>query len=504
MKIKKKLLLVVLDGFGLSDSYFGNAVKAAGLKTFNYLKENYSYTKLAAAGKAVGLPQNQIGNSEVGHLHIGAGRKVDQTLLLINKSIKERSLFSHPKLENIYNFLKEKKSQLHLCGLYSKGGVHSHLDHYLALIEFFASKKENIPLSLHLFADGRDTSKQVFLEDLSFLKKKIKNYSHVKIASLAGRFYAMDRDQRWDRIKIAYQAIVEKKGNSFTNPFNYVEQEYRSGRNDEFIYPAFNRNFETDIIKANDVIIFVNFRADRALQLSELFLKLAKEKEVLFFTMTRYSKTLLKEEQVFFPILSLDDTLGEFLAKKGYSQLRLSETEKKAHVTYFFDGGKNFLWPKTKWHFISSPKVKTYDLKPQMSALEITTFLLKTLEEKQFDFILVNFANPDMVGHTGNYQKTILALKTIDDCLNKIYLQSKTNKYLFVLTADHGNAEVMLEENGAQNKKHTINDVPFLVIKKNLKLKSNGTLANVAPTILTLLGEKKPKTMTADDLITEW
>lgn len=507
---RKNIILIILDGFGTNNQkILGDAVEATDMKFFKYLKNKYPTTTLCAAGKDVGLPKNQIGNSEVGHLHIGAGRKILQVLTTINEEIKHETFFQNPVLKEIIYKLKTFKKNLHLIGLFSHGGVHAHLNHWLAVLEFChrSQIKENI--YLHLIADGRDTKPEVITEDIAFLKKEIKRLQVGKIVSLAGRYYAMDRDQRWERTKLAFDNLTIKSEILFKDPVTYVKNSYQKNINDEFLLPAFNeKEQENGKIKDHDVVVFLNFRPDRAIQLSTLFVNKEKAddikvtfKKVQLYTITKYSKKL-NVSGVVFPPVKIKNTLGELLSNKGYTQLRLAETEKKAHVTYFFDGGKDIIWKNCDRVTIQSKKVATYDLCPEMSAVEITDFLNSEIKKEKYDFIVVNYANPDMVGHTGNWKATVKALQVIDNCLQKIYQTLNLNKTTMIITADHGNAELMVDEEGKINKKHTINNVPLIIVtSQQLKLENKGTLADVAPTILQLLNVKKPKEMTGKNLI---
>lgn len=507
---KQPVLLAILDGFGIAKDSSTNAISQAKTPNLNYFLANYPHMDLKASGLAVGLPEKQMGNSEVGHLHIGAGRTIYQSLTLINKAIDDKTFFSNQVIKDAIAQAKARNSKLHIIGLLSDGGVHSHINHILALLDYCA--QENFTnVFLHPILDGRDTKSNVAKIYLQQLINKINQLKIGSIATISGRYYAMDRDQRWDRLQLAYDAMVFHKGNSFSDPLAYVDQEYQANNSDEFVSPGYNSLFPNSNISNNDSVIFANFRPDRAIQLASVltnpnyqFWKNNSEqplKNLYFVSMMYYADSVKANGIIFLPAV-INNGLGEWLSKNNLKQLRIAETEKYAHVTYFFDGGRDIEYPLETRILIPSPKVKTYDLMPEMSAKLITERLVSEIISDENDVIILNFANPDMVGHTGNLNAAILAIETIDWCLGKIYQTLKEVNGTLVITADHGNAEIMVDNQGDINKKHTSQPVPLIICQKGLKLKSQGSLANVAPTILELLKLKKPEEMTAESLLT--
>lgn len=506
---KQPILLAILDGFGIAEPSTTNAISQAKKPNLDYLLANYPHMELDASGLAVGLPEGQMGNSEVGHLHIGAGRTIYQSLTLVNKAIAEKTFFSNEVIKNAINKAKENNSKLHIIGLLSDGGVHSHINHMLALLEYCAQEKFN-NVYVHAILDGRDTKSSVAKIYLQQLIDKMTTLKVGAIATISGRYYAMDRDQRWERLQLAYDAMVYHKGKSFADPLAYIDQEYQAERNDEFVMPAYNENLKDSAIAEKDSVIFANFRPDRAIQLASAltnaeypFWKDNSEqplKNIYFISMMFYADSV-KANGVIFPPVKITNGLGEWLSKKNLTQLRIAETEKYAHVTYFFDGGVDVEYPLETRILIPSPKVKTYDLMPEMSAKLVTERLEKEIALDKYDVIILNFANSDMVGHTGNLKAAIAAIETIDWCLGKIYQSLKAVHGTLMITADHGNAEVMVDQQGDINKKHTSQPVPLIICQKGLELKEQGSLANVAPTVLDLLKVAKPEEMTAESLL---
>ncbi|MDQ7983148.1 MAG: 2,3-bisphosphoglycerate-independent phosphoglycerate mutase [Spiroplasma sp.] len=506
---KQPILLAILDGFGIAKDSATNAISQAKTPNLNDFIKNYSHTELKASGLAVGLPEGQMGNSEVGHLHIGAGRTIYQSLTLINQAIANKTFFKNQAIVKAIAHAKTKKSKLHIIGLLSDGGVHSHINHILALLDFCAQEKFS-DVYLHVILDGRDTKANVAKTYLQQLINKINQIKIGQIATISGRYYAMDRDQRWERLQLAYDAMVCHLGSNFTNPLNYIDQEYQADRSDEFVIPGYNKTLTTSKIVNNDSIIFANFRPDRAIQLASALSNPKYQfwannqktplKNLYFVSMMAYANSVISQA-VIFPPVAINNGLGEWLAKKHYHQLRIAETEKYAHVTYFFDGGRDIEYPLETRILIPSPKVKTYDLKPEMSAALITDMLVSEIAKDKYNVIILNFANPDMVGHTGNLKAAITAIAVVDQCLGRIYQALKKVKGTLIITADHGNAEVMVDEQGDINKKHTSQPVPLIICQKGLKLKLDGSLANVAPTILELLKLEQPKDMTAESLL---
>ena len=488
----KPLLLCILDGVGINKKIKGNAYKLANTPNLDMLFKKYPNSKLEASGEKVGLPKGQMGNSEVGHSNIGAGRIVYQGIQLINEEIKNKHFYKNENILEMFDYVKKNNSKLHLMGLVSDGGVHSSMKHIQTLIDMCYKNKINF--YLHIFTDGRDTlpnSSLSYIESLD-LKNGV-------IASISGRYYAMDRDNRYDRIEKAYDVITGKSDSKYISVKEAIKSNYENNITDEFILPGLID--EDGIVNDEDGIIFFNFRPDRLRELGSALsnkefkgFKRKKEVNIKLLTMMPVSEEVVNK--TIFELNKLPNTFGEYISKLGYSQLRIAETEKYAHVTYFFDGGKELELDKCKRILIPSPKVATYDLKPEMSANEITD---KLLESMNYDVIILNFANGDMVGHTGNLDAAIKAVETLDECVYKIYQKIIELNGTMIITADHGNCEEMIDENNNILTSHTTNKVPFL-ITKDCKLK-NGKLGDIAPTMLYLLNEKIPKEMTGEVLI---
>lgn len=494
-------VLCIMDGVGIRDTEYGNAVKMAKKPNLDYLIKNYPHSKLEASGELVGLPAGQMGNSEVGHTNIGAGRIVYQPLQLITNQIKNGEFFQNKNLLETIKHVKDNHSNLHICGLLSDGGIHSHINHLFGLIDL--CKKEGISnVYYHVFLDGRDTLPNICLKYLDELSEKIKETSVGSIASISGRYYAMDRDNRWDRVKKAYDVMVTGTGIECNSYKDVIEKNYNEGIFDEFIVPTIiDKN---GMIKDNDGLIAFNFRPDR---LREIFKAITNPdfsdfehknlKNIKLTTMMPVSDEVICNNA--FELQKLDNTLGEYLSKNHKTQLRIAETEKYAHVTYFFDGGVEKDLDGCKRILVNSPKVATYDLKPEMSAYEVTDKLIKELDN-HLDVVILNFANGDMVGHTGNLDAAIKAIETVDDCIGKIYKKVEEIGGTLIVTADHGNSEVMIDDNGNVITSHTTNKVPFIITDKSIKLE-DGKLADIAPTMLYLLGLDIPKEMTGNVLI---
>ena len=494
-------VLCIMDGVGIRDTEYGNAVKMAKKPNLDYLIKNYPHSKLEASGELVGLPAGQMGNSEVGHTNIGAGRIVYQPLQLITNQIKNGEFFQNKNLLETIKHVKDNHSNLHICGLSSDGGIHSHINHLFGLIDL--CKKEGISnVYYHVFLDGRDTLPNICLKYLDELSEKIKETSVGSIASISGRYYAMDRDNRWDRVKKAYDVMVTGTGIECNSYKDVIEKNYNEGIFDEFIVPTIiDKN---GMIKDNDGLIAFNFRPDR---LREIFKAITNPdfsdfehknlKNIKLTTMMPVSDEVICNNA--FELQKLDNTLGEYLSKNHKTQLRIAETEKYAHVTYFFDGGVEKDLDGCKRILVNSPKVATYDLKPEMSAYEVTDKLIKELDN-HLDVVILNFANGDMVGHTGNLDAAIKAVETVDDCIGKIYKKVEEIGGTLIVTADHGNSEVMIDDNGNVITSHTTNKVPFIITDKSIKLE-DGKLADIAPTMLYLLGLDIPKEMTGNVLI---
>lgn len=496
----KPIVLAILDGYGIREEEYGNAIKLANNKVFNELWSNYPHTTLTASGQEVGLPKGQMGNSEVGHMNIGAGRIVYQPLELINKKIEDKTFYQNKEILDAINHVKENKSALHIFGLLSDGGVHSHIDHLFAIIDM--CKQENITnVCYHVFLDGRDTLPNLKEKYLNMLDKKIKDTNIGKIVTISGRYYAMDRDNRWDRVELAYNAIVNGEGEQFSNYHDLIISTDERNITDEFVIPAVLDKTKT--VKDNDALIVFNYRPDR---IRELFTALTnnnfdnfpikKLSNLKLVTMMKVSDEVICTNA--FKSDTLNNTLGEYLSHLGKTQLRIAETEKYAHVTYFFDGGIEKNLNGCQKILIPSPKVATYDLKPSMSVNEVTDKLLTELNN--FDLVILNFANGDMVGHTGVLEAAITAVEVMDYNLGKIYKKVKELDGILVVTADHGNCEEMLDKEGNILTAHTTNPVPFIITKNNIILKS-GKLGDIAPTILEMMNIPKPVEMTGESLI---
>ena len=499
--MKKPVVLCILDGVGLSDSDYGNALHQADTKFLDSLWKKYPHSKLDASGEKVGLPHGQMGNSEVGHMNIGSGRLVYQPLELINSKIKDKTYETNKEILSVFEHVKEHNSSLHLCGLLSDGGVHSHINHLFAIMEL--CKKNNISkVYYHVFLDGRDTLPESSIKYLNQLENKIKEIGVGNIATITGRFYAMDRDNRWDRVEEAYNNIVNGSGLKYDNFQDAIKDSYNDGIYDEFVKPILLN--ENGLIKENDGILVFNYRPDR---LRELFSALTNPKfqgfERKFINNLKLVTMMPVSDEVIctnaFKLDDLKNTFGEYISNLGYTQLRIAETEKYAHVTYFFDGGVEKKLKGCKRILIPSPKVTTYDLKPEMSAEKITDALLNEIND--FDVVILNFANGDMVGHTGVFEAAVKAVETVDFNLGRIYKKLKELNGTLIITADHGNCEEMLDKDGNKLTSHTTNLVPFIVCDTNYKVK-DGKLGDIAPTILEIMKEKIPKEMTGDSLIT--
>jgi len=505
----KPVVLMILDGWGIGKEVSTNAVYVADTPFLKSCFQLYPHCKLSASGEDVGLPEGQMGNSEVGHLNIGAGRIVYQDLTRISKEIREKTFFENKVLLKAFQEAKKNGSKLHLMGLLSDGGVHSHIEHLKALLLMAKINGVN-EVVIHAFMDGRDTPPHSGVEYMKDIKQFVEKEGVGRFGIVSGRYYAMDRDKRWDRVKLAYDALTSWSAEyAFNDPVTAVDEAYKRGETDEFIKPTIITSNTDNTIKDKDVVIFFNFRADRARELT----KALTEKDFNFFerktfpnisyyvTMTLYDETF-KNVHIAYPPQVLKNILGEIMAEKNIPQLRIAETEKYAHVTYFFNGGEEKPFPKEDRCLIPSPKeVPTYDLKPEMSAYEVTEELLKRLDEDKYGFIVVNYANMDMVGHTGVLQAAIKAVEAVNNCAEKVIKKVLDKDGVVFLTADHGNAEQMAEEDGSPHTAHTTNKVPFIFISKNSSLKlKDGILADIAPTILSYMGIKKPKEMTGESL----
>jgi 2,3-bisphosphoglycerate-independent phosphoglycerate mutase len=506
--MNKKVLLMILDGWGIAKNPKVSAVDAAKTPYINSLFEKYPHSKLEASGLAVGLPEGQMGNSEVGHMNIGAGRVVYQDLVRINKAIQEKELDQNPILLDAIKYAGDNKKSIHLIGLVSDGGVHSHIDHLKGLVTIAHNNLvEN--LFIHAFTDGRDTDPKGGLGYLKILQDHLQKTTG-KIASVIGRYYAMDRDKRWERIKLAYDLMVHGAGEKSKNILASIEASYNADVTDEFIKPivAVDSN-STPIatIKEGDVVICFNFRTDRGREITMALTQqafpeqLMKPLKLYYVTLTNYDDSF-KDVKLIFDKDNLENTLGEVISKAGKSQIRIAETEKYPHVTFFFSGGRELAFEGEKRIMCPSPKVATYDLKPEMSAFDLRDEIIPELNKKEADFICLNFANPDMVGHTGVFEAAVKAVETVDACNRAVTEAARANGYSVIIIADHGNAELMINEDGTPNTAHTTNLVPCLLVDDTYKGKlSDGKLGDLAPTILKLLGISVPKEMTGKVLL---
>lgn len=498
----KKVLLCIMDGVGISKNSKKNAYEAADTKTLDYLMREYPNTTLEASGEYVGLPCGQMGNSEVGHSNIGAGRVIYQSLEYINNKIKDKSFYDNKGMLDIIEHVKKNNTNLHLMGLLSDGGIHSDINHLFAILDICKAKDLN-NVYIHVFSDGRDTKVDSAMGFVKMLKDKIKETGVGKIVSISGRFYAMDRDNRYERIKLAYDTIVEASGINYDTIEDAISDNYYNNVTDEFIVPSTIDGGRR--IEDNDGIIIYNYRPDRLREiLTVLTDKKFREFKVREFSKLKVLTMMPVLDNKFCPsafkLPEVTNSLGEYVGSLGFSQLRIAETEKYAHVTYFFDGGKELNLKKEKKVLIPSPKVLTYDLKPEMSCNEITDTLIKEVKKHKYDLVILNYANGDMVGHTGNYEAAIKAVEAVDRCIEKIIKNIDLDTYTLLITADHGNCEVMENSDGSINTNHTTNKVPLIVLDKNLKLKE-GKLSNIAPTILELMDIDKPSDMSENSLI---
>lgn len=507
---KKPVALIILDGFALREETFGNAVAQAKKPNFDRYWNEYPHATLTACGEAVGLPEGQMGNSEVGHLNIGAGRIVYQSLTRVNVAIREGEFDRNETFLAAMDHVKKHGTKLHIFGLLSDGGVHSHINHLFALLKLAA--KEGVKhVYIHGFLDGRDVGPQTAKTYIQQLNEQIAQIGVGEIATLSGRYYSMDRDKRWERVEKAYRAMVYGEGSSYRDPLACIDDSYANGIYDEFVLPSVivrEDGSPVATIQDNDAVIFYNFRPDRAIQISNTFTnddfrsfdRGPKHPKNLFFVcLTHFSETV--KGYVAFKPTNLDNTLGEVLSQNGLKQLRIAETEKYPHVTFFMSGGREEKFPSEERILIDSPKVATYDLKPEMSAYEVTEALLKEIEADKFDAIILNYANPDMVGHSGMLEPTIKAVEAVDECLGKVVDAIIAKGGIAIITADHGNADEVLNPDGSPNTAHTTNPVPVIVTKKGITLRQDGILGDLAPTMLDLLGLQQPKEMTGKTLI---
>jgi 2,3-bisphosphoglycerate-independent phosphoglycerate mutase len=512
---KTPMLLAILDGWGIGKNDKSNAVFLAKTPNLDYLLNNYPKTRLATNGNEVGLPDGVMGNSEVGHQNIGAGRIIYQALVKINLAIKNEEFYQNKAIDDAFTYAKNNNTAIHFMGLLSDGGVHSDISHLFALLKK-AKRMDMKDVYIHVILDGRDTHPNSGIKYLESLMNKTKEIGIGKIASISGRYYAMDRDNNYDKILKAYEAIVKGNGAKHTDPIMLLKERYDQKETDEFIIPTnmVQENNQTIKVKENDAFIFFNFRPDRAREISKALLnkvdndpkntfKDIETPNIFFASFTEYQEGITKN--VAFPPDKFINTLGEVISNNNLKQLRIAETEKYAHVTFFFNGGSELVFENEERVLIPSPKEVDgyYDRKPEMSAIEITNKLLEIIKNDTYDLIVLNFANMDMVGHTGKIDATIQAVETVDSCIGKIINLIKEKNGTAIVTADHGNADHMLEDNGEPMTSHSMNDVPLVLISesKNYKLKANGKLADIAPTILELMNISKPVEMTGETLL---
>ncbi len=500
-----KALLVILDGYGLAEDPEVSAIEKADKPFIDQLFENNPHSKLSASGPDVGLPEGQFGNSEVGHLNIGAGRIVWQELTRINRDIKEGSFKENEVLLEAIEKARDK-NKVHILGLFSDGGVHSHNNHLFALLDLIHSKGIDNAF-VHAFTDGRDTAPTGGVEYVKEFQQQAEQIGTGKIASIVGRYYAMDRDNRWDRTKLAYDLLVNGEGEQFNSPVEALEHSYDEGVTDEFVKPKLIDDSPESRIEPGDVVIFYNIRGDRARQITRALsddnfdkFKVRKDLDLHYVTFTAYDETF-DWVHVAYPPLDIENTIGEYLSNQNLKQLRIAETEKYPHVTYFFNGGEEVAFEGEERILIPSPKVATYDLQPEMSAPEVTDALCEQLITEQFDLCVLNFANPDMVGHTGDMDATVKAIETIDTQLQKVVETATQHSYKILIIADHGNADCLIQEDGSAHTAHTTALVPAMIVNggENIEM-HDGKLADVSPTLLQLMGLNQPEEMTGRPL----
>ena len=501
---KTPTTLIIMDGFGLTNGVVGNAIRAASTPRLDQFFQEYAHTTLRASGLDVGLPDGQMGNSEVGHTNIGAGRVVFQDLPRITKAIRDGSFFENPAYNHAMDACLEKGTALHLMGLLSDGGVHSHLDHLFSLLEM-AKRKGLEKVYIHAFLDGRDVSPTSGADFVARTVEQCRSIGVGKIATVMGRYYAMDRDKRWDRVEMAYDAMVYGEGSTFNPvPVAAVKDSYAAGVTDEFVEPVVCDRDGT--ISDNDSVIFFNFRPDRAREITRSLVDpefdgFTRQFFPLTFVCNTEYDASMPNVEVAFPRVSVANGLGEYLSQMGLTQLRIAETEKYAHVTFFFNGGTETVFPGEDRVLVPSPKVATYDLQPEMSAVEVTDKCVERIESGAYDVIILNFANCDMVGHTGVYEAAVKAVETVDTCVGRVVDATMKMGGIAMITADHGNAEQMEEPDGSPMTAHTTNPVPFILCGAGTELRSDGRLADIAPTILDVMGLACPPEMDGKTLI---
>ena len=503
----KKALLMILDGWGIGNKGVGDVISSTPTPYWDYLLETYPNSQLQASGENVGLPDGQMGNSEVGHLNIGAGRVLYQDLVKINKAIKEGTIAQNPEIKSAFEYAKNSGKAIHFMGLTSDGGVHSSLDHLFALCDL-AKAYGLEKVYIHCFMDGRDTDPRSGKGFIQQVEDHCKQSAGV-IASIVGRYYAMDRDKRWDRVKVAYDLLVKGEGKQATDMVLAMQESYDEDITDEFIKPINNANVD-GTIKDDDAVIFFNYRNDRAKELTIVLTQKDMPEEGMhtipglqYYCMTPYDSSFTGVH-ILFDKENVSNTLGEYLSSNNKTQLHIAETEKYAHVTFFFNGGRETPYELEERILVPSPKVATYDLKPEMSAYEVKDKLVEAIKEQKYDFIVVNYANGDMVGHTGIYPAIEKAVKTIDECVKDTVEAAKAADYEVIIIADHGNADNAVNADGSANTAQSLNPVPFVYVTANKNAKvENGILADVAPSILHIMGMAQPAEMTGKDLITD-
>ena len=499
--MSKKALLMILDGWGFGNQGKGDVIFNTPTPYWDYLMSTYPHSQLQASGENVGLPDGQMGNSEVGHLNIGAGRVVYQDLVKINRACADNSIMQNKEIVAAYSYAKENGKNLHLMGLTSDGGVHSSLDHLFKLIDI-AGEYGIENTYVHCFMDGRDTDPK---SGAGFIGQLVEHKA--KIAAIIGRYYAMDRDKRWERVKVAYDLLVNGEGKKATDMVKAVEESYAEGVTDEFILPIVNSNYD-GTIKEGDVVIFFNYRNDRAKELTVVLTQQDMPEAGMhtipglqYYCMTPYDASF-QGVHILFDKENVENTLGEYVASQGLKQLHIAETEKYAHVTFFLNGGRETPYDGEDRILVPSPKVATYDLQPEMSAYEVRTKLVEAIREDKYDLIVVNFANGDMVGHTGVYSAIEAAVKAVDECVKDVIEAAKETGYEAIIIADHGNADNAVNADGSPNTAHSLNPVPFVYVTENKDVQpADGILADVAPSVLKIMGLPVPAEMTGKQLI---
>jgi 2,3-bisphosphoglycerate-independent phosphoglycerate mutase len=503
----KKAILIILDGWGIGNKSKSDVIAQTSTPNMDRLQAEYPHSKLMTSGEDVGLPQGQMGNSEVGHLNIGAGRVVYQDLVRINKSIRENSISKNAQLTDAFRYAKEKNKSVHFLGLIGPGGVHAMSHHLFKLCDM--TKEYGLSkVFIHALTDGRDTDPK---SGLGFMKEVVNhlNTSNGKIASLVGRYYTMDRDKRWERVKEGYDLMVSGKGKPYTDVLKAMEDSYQENVTDEFIKPVVlvdEKGEPLGKITEGDVVICFNFRTDRLRQITTVLTQKdmpehgMKTIPLFYLTLTTYDESF-RGVKVVFDKQNVGNTMGEIISKAGKKQIRIAETEKYAHVTFFFNGGREEEFPGEKRILIPSPKVATYDLKPEMSAPEVTEAIVTELKKAEADFVCLNFANGDMVGHTGIYGAIQKAVVTVDTCVGKVVETAVANKYIVMIIADHGNADYAINDDGTPNTAHSLNPVPCILVSKDYKKIKDGILADVAPTLLSIMGLEIPSEMTGEVLV---